>query len=324
MINRVTVRSGTDPCGVFAGRGRESRMELFKYRADILPEITYAGYHDIDYPYRNIRRVCEDYIFYLVTDGEMYLEEDGKSYHLKKGDCFLLEAGKLHFGTRDTYYHLFFIHFRHPAIKKITVEEEAWTKQLPERHSAWLTSMERGPFPENGIVLEKHFRLEDRNDFSAIRSMIERMLERQMVHLENFNVLCSCAVTEIFVEIYRRAVMARLQNTEHGAEGSQRVNEVLHYLNSNYKRKLTGAVLEKELSYNFDYLNQLFRKHLGISIFKMLENIRMEAARNILQTRALSVKYTANEVGYADETYFSKVFKKHTGFSPAAYRRNRQ
>jgi len=299
-------------------------MEIFKYRADILPEITYAGYHDTEYPYRNIRRVSEDYIFYLITEGEMYLEEDGKVHHLKKGDCFLLEAGKLHFGTQDTYYHLFYIHFRHPDITRILVDEEKWTKQIQERHGAWLTSMESGPFPENSIIIEKHFRLEDKADFSAIRSMIERMLDRQTIHLENYNILCSCALSEIFIEIYRRSVMTRLQNVEHGAEGSQRVNEVLSYLNSNYKRKLTSAILEKELSYNFDYLNQLFRKHLGISIFKMLENIRMEAARNILQTRALSIKYTANEVGYTDETYFSKVFKKHTGSSPAQYRRKRQ
>lgn len=67
--------------------------------------------------------------------------------------------------------------------------------------------------------------------------MIERMLDRQAIHLEN------------------------------------------------YKRKLTGAVLEKELSYNFDYLNQLFRKQPGVSIFRMPENIRMEAAKNILQAR---------------------------------------
>ena len=52
----------------------------------------------------------------------------------------------------------------------------------------------------------------------------------------------------------------------------------------------------------------------------MLENIRMEAARNILQTRALSIKYTANEVGYTDETYFSKVFKNVTGVSPGKFR----
>ena len=299
-------------------------MELFKYRANILPEITYAGYHDTEYPYRNIRRVSEDYIFYLVTEGEMYLEEDGKAYHLKKGDCFLLEAGKLHFGTRDTYYHLFYIHFRHPDIEKVVTDEEMWTMQVCDRHGAWLTSMDSGPFPENVIVIEKQFQLEDKNDFAAIYSMIEGMLEHQTIHLENYNVLCSCALSRIFIEIYRRSVMARLQNIEYGVKGSQRVSEVLSYLNFNYKRKLTGEILEKELSYNFDYLNQLFKKHLGISIFRMLAKIRIEAAKNILQTRALSIKYTANEVGYSDETYFSKVFKKHTGTSPAEYRKKRR
>jgi len=297
-------------------------VELFRYDAQILPEITFCGRQAVDEPFRNIRRVSGDYIFYLVTEGDVYLEEDGISYHLQRGDCFLLEPGKLHLGTQFSFYKLYYIHFRHPKIRKEQLGEQELMEQLQVGRSAWQTSMDSGPFPDEGIPVFKWVRLENKTDLAMVCNLVEHMLDRQEVHLEHYNILNSCAVSEIFIEIQRRYVTQLLQMTNRGAERYQRVNMVLLYLNANYRRKLTGEVIERELSYNFDYLNQLFRQHLHISIFKMLENIRMETAKDLLQTRPLTIKQIANEVGYSDDTYFTKVFKQHTGTTPAKYRKN--
>jgi two-component system response regulator YesN len=49
----------------------------------------------------------------------------------------------------------------------------------------------------------------------------------------------------------------------------------------------------------------------------------MEAAKHILETRSLSVKEIAGEVGFSDEAYFSKVFKRRTGYTPTEYRKGK-
>ena len=100
-------------------------------------------------------------------------------------------------------------------------------------------------------------------------------------------------------------------------------HSVLLFLHTNYMHPITSADIERALSYNFDYLNQLFSKHLHVSIFKLLENIRMEAAKHILKTRSITIRELAREVGYSDETYFSKVFKKRNGCTPTEYRESR-
>ena len=61
-------------------------MTLFDYNASILPEITLVGSDCRDVPRRNINRTSEDYIYYLVTEGEMFFCEDGAEYRLSKGD----------------------------------------------------------------------------------------------------------------------------------------------------------------------------------------------------------------------------------------------
>ncbi len=297
-------------------------MDIFQYRADILPEITYSGRQKSDTLWCNIRRVTNEYIFYFVIEGDVYLEEDGVEYHLTKGDCFLLEPKKLHFGIQYSDCRFYYVHFVHPEIQPVRMAEEDWVGAIENNHGAWRTNPEHGPFPENHIFIHKYFHVEGSGAFTNICNMFEQMLNRQSVRLEYFNILSACVLSEIFIELQRQFAVTLFRNVACGAEKSERINTVLLYLQTNYKRKITSVDIEREVSYNFDYLNQLFSKHLHISIFKMLENIRMEEAKHILQTRSLSIREIAQEVGYTDETYFAKVFKKRTGFTPTEYRRS--
>jgi hypothetical protein len=46
------------------------KTDIFEYRADVLPRITFSGRHGIsNKPWRNVRRISEDYIFYFVVEG---------------------------------------------------------------------------------------------------------------------------------------------------------------------------------------------------------------------------------------------------------------
>jgi two-component system response regulator YesN len=48
----------------------------------------------------------------------------------------------------------------------------------------------------------------------------------------------------------------------------------------------------------------------------------MEEAKKLLKDTSLSIVAIASQVGYEDASYFSKVFKRYVGISPAQYRKN--
>ena len=89
---------------------------------------------------------------------------------------------------------------------------------------------------------------------------------------------------------------------------------------TNYSQKISSTMIENSLSYSFDYLNQLFKKNLDTTIFQVLESIRIENAKKLIQTTALTLEEIAANVGYDNASYFSKVFKKKTGIPPSKYR----
>lgn len=296
-------------------------MNVFEYPADRLAHITYSGRQDSKKPWRNVRRIANEYICYFVVEGEVFLEEESVPYHLTKGDFLLLEPGKLHFGTEYTDCVFYYVHFLHPDMRKAPEPEEDRTGAESE-HAAWRIAAEGGPFPKNRVSVPKQLHIEDRGAFLTLCNHFEQLLSRQRLRMEHFGALGACALHEIFIELERRRALSRF-GQQRGERIPTLLNSVLLYLQASYGRHITSADIERELSYNFDYLNQLFAKHLHISIFKLLENIRIEAAKHFLQTSAISIGEIAREVGYSDESYFSKAFKRRTGCSPSQFRAGR-
>lgn len=295
-------------------------MYFTEYRADMLPQITLIGKDEQATPHKNINRVSEDYVFYLITNGELFFREDGKDYHLKKGDCFLFEPNKHHFGTTLSQYHLIYIHFRHDQIRHFQIAESDWIERAKERNKRWLTSADIFCAPDRTILIPKLVSFTDRLAFSSVCELASKAVARSKNRLENYNVLCAGTVNELFIELYRQFVSMYFAQSDHGVAGFSLINKVIDYLNANYSEKISSERIATALSYNFDYLNQLFKKNLETSIFQVLESIRIEAAKSMIKTTSLTLEQIAENVGYENESYFSKVFKKHTGIPPSQYR----
>ena len=67
------------------------------------------------------------------------------------------------------------------------------------------------------------------------------------------------------------------------------------------------------------YLRRLFKKHGDPSPAAFVTQLRMQAAKELLESEELSVSETARAVGYEDPLYFCRLFKKHSGYSPTEY-----
>ena len=70
------------------------------------------------------------------------------------------------------------------------------------------------------------------------------------------------------------------------------------------------------------YLSQLFKADKGLGISSYITKLRVERAREMLRETDLPIEDIALQLGYARANYFAMVFKKETGDTPSAYRRN--
>ena len=71
---------------------------------------------------------------------------------------------------------------------------------------------------------------------------------------------------------------------------------------------------------NEQYLMRVFKKETGYSILQFIAEQRINLAKELLEKTDYPVTVVANTVGYSNYSYFTKIFKNNTGYTPVAYR----
>lgn len=104
-------------------------------------------------------------------------------------------------------------------------------------------------------------------------------------------------------------------------ESAGRVNEVIAYLQTNYRNKLTLNELARTFNTNRTTLNEEFYKETNQSIIDYLIKYRMNLAAALLRDTMLPVSDIMERVGYNDTSHFWRMFKKTAGMSPSEYRK---
>ena len=84
---------------------------------------------------------------------------------------------------------------------------------------------------------------------------------------------------------------------------------------------LTLEVLSDRFNFNAKYLSRLIKHKVGTGFSEYLLNLRMKRAAELLTKTDMDIKAVALEVGYEDQQYFHRIFKKKTGMTPVQYRR---
>ena len=81
--------------------------------------------------------------------------------------------------------------------------------------------------------------------------------------------------------------------------------------------------LAREVNFSVSYISALLKKRLNTSFIKMLTDLRMEKAKELLADPELRIIDIAERLGYNDSYYFSHCFKKHVGVPPKEFRQTR-
>ncbi|WP_350286111.1 AraC family transcriptional regulator [uncultured Croceitalea sp.] len=99
------------------------------------------------------------------------------------------------------------------------------------------------------------------------------------------------------------------------------ITKAKEYLNDNFKEKISLDQISRDIGISKYYLHRLFREINGNTPLEYLKSIRLEEAKNKLQYSKDPIFEIAFKCGFDSTSYFSNMFKKHTGFSPTQFRK---
>ena len=95
---------------------------------------------------------------------------------------------------------------------------------------------------------------------------------------------------------------------------------VINYINDYINRDLHMAELANLVQISPYYFSRLFKQSIGVTPHQYVTQCRIEKAKQLLKKPDLSITYISQQVGFHDQSHFSKTFCKIVGVTPKKYR----
>ena len=103
-----------------------------------------------------------------------------------------------------------------------------------------------------------------------------------------------------------------------------RIIEACQYVTNHLASEVKIEEVARHVCLSPSRLAHLFREQMGVNLLRWREDQRVIRAKLLLQTTQEPIASVGREVGYDDQLYFSRVFRKRVGVSPSDFRRRNQ
>ncbi len=147
--------------------------------------------------------------------------------------------------------------------------------------------------------------------------VFERLLDEYSTMRPRFEAFAAAYLQELFAIISRSSLYGE-RNFD--SESRRRVDNACRTV-AERLGSITVAELAEEAHLSVGRFSAVFRELMGRSAGDYITALRIERAKELLCLGTLSVREVGEAVGYSDQNYFSRAFKKRVGASPSLYRR---
>jgi transcriptional regulator GlxA family with amidase domain len=97
------------------------------------------------------------------------------------------------------------------------------------------------------------------------------------------------------------------------------VMEVIRLVGKEFSGPVEVSKLAALVNCNPDYMNRIFRQQTGMTVHEYLARVRIDHALKLMRVKTFSLAEVASTCGFADQSHFSRTFKKYMGFPPSQY-----
>lgn len=249
-----------------------------------------------------------DYIEIMyVVQGSITHEIEGKELTLHKGDILMLNQHVTHAIHRAEYEDI--------GINFIALPEffEIPLTMLNEKNilAEFLIGALRQKNPVSHYLL---FRLKEN---PQVENLMENMISSMLHKNKDEDVMNQYSMGIVFLYL-----LNHLENLSHNSSMDYKetiVRAVLDYINSDCKNANLTKIAE-DTHQSVTVLSKLIKQKTGHNFQELLQRKRFQTAVHLLLDTDLPIEDIALDVGYENQSYFFRQFKKRYGMTPRQYR----
>ena len=266
-----------------------------------------SGFFTAETEWAHSMRIIDSYEIIWVVKGPVYIEQDNCSHTLNDGDVLLLFPGLVHngFASSKKGTSFYWVHFLCPSQEEMLSSEEALRMLELVRNNPYY----------NG--LDKCLLLPEVLPAPALDRLA--VLFRQLLHLSQSGYYTGYSVhyalTGLLIELSQQHLTGALQ-----APAGDRLQNILEWLRIHESGNISLKDAAHAFNYTREYLARYFKKRMGMTITEYLLRMKLAKARDLLCRTDKSIREIAQELGYPDEKYFMRLFKRYEHTTASHFR----
>lgn len=231
------------------------------------------------------------YLIHFIIEGKGSFEIGNHTYHLEKGQAFLIPPGVV------TYYQ--------------ADHEDPW-------NYVWIgfQGIQAGAYLLQAGLSTYSPILHGVNPESLEACILQMKTSANMPNGRELKL--SSLLYEIFAHMAEITLSG--PKTTKDNQHDLYIQKVIHFIDAHYASKISIAQIADFVGLNRSYLCAIFKSRTNSSIQEYLIRFRINKACGLMSNKLLSIADIARSVGYDDPLLFSKMFKKEKGVSPRRYR----
>lgn len=269
-----------------------NRSMVRELLADLKVELIIAGYNHVETYWKDLNYIPEYNKFYFILDGVGWLQIDGVDYYPKTGELYLMPQGSLQsyaITDPENTFTKYWIHFT-AKIGEINLFDLIKTPlHINIADHKYVTTLFES-------IFQIHISKESLTDKIMLQAYLYQIIS---YYIENID------MNQIDI-----------QNTS----DLKRISLVIDYINKHIGENLKLEALASMVHLQPNYFIRIFKKYTHYSPMSYVNKLKMDHSMLLLKNTDSHIKEISDQLGFCNEFYFSKIFKKVVGFNPKQYR----
>jgi AraC-type DNA-binding domain-containing proteins len=287
-------------------------MEFVKLFIDKPLEYLLSGHFISTGDWIHADRILDSFEVIIGLSGTLYICQDNIEYEVEAGDVLFLVPGHRHWGYKvteknDNLSH-YWLHFRNDNLKIIDEKE----------------------------LLSDVSLLKNNPDYKGLNNIAYIPLFSHIHNISRINILCRQLLDFSNTTYYTSRIIDHLTTTLIFEISHQTIDDfskqklditnnliftnIVAWIKINLNNNISLKDVANKFNFNKNYLARLFKQKMGVTINNYITTLRMTKAKELLTLSELSIKEIAYEVGFQDEKYFMRLFKRSELITAKQYR----